>query len=98
LGLEAEVEIGRKVYNYFSGDISVEERKKLKKIIKFICEYEWERSKINDALCYIAGRSYKDDTAFNFKQLAYIGYTATPYGVLLNENKDGTNPLQLDFI
>ena len=96
LGLE--VEIGRNVYNYFSGAINGEERKKLKKVIKFICEYERDRSKINDALCYIVGRSYKDDTAFNFKQLAYVGYTATPYGVLLNEKRDGSNPLQLDFI
>lgn len=87
------------VRSYYTSPLrSQEERKKLKKIIKFICGYVRERSRINDALCYIVGRSYKECTAFNFKQLAYVGYTATPYGVLLNEKRDGTNPLQLDFI
>jgi hypothetical protein len=94
-----QIDLYTYILNYFTSPFrSPEERKNLKKVISFICGYQRERSRINDAVCYIVGRSYMKSVSFDFKRLAYVGYTATPYGVLLNERRDGTNPLQLDFI
>ena len=56
------------------------------------------RSRINQAIVTLFSRI--DKTAqygYNFQRLAYVGYTATPYANVLNENPE-SDPLASDFM
>lgn len=78
--------------------------KSLLAFIQYIAKLRPEHSIINAAMRVIAGRScdragmpLNDVEPYTYGQMFYIGYTATPYANMLNENPM-RDPLAPDFI
>lgn len=56
-----------------------------------------ERSRINDSICKLVGQSANEPAVFSYDKMIYVGYTATPFANMLNENP-ANDPLYPDCI
>ena len=67
-------------------------------LVLYALEFAPNRSTINRYICNIFSKvDSAVDFAWQFKNVAYVGYTATPYANLLNEDPL-KNPISADFI
>ena len=70
-------------------------------VLRDFLNYEFgvkqERSRINGSICELVGKSPSYEPRFNYGKMLYVGYTATPFSNLLNEDPR-TDPLCPDCI
>lgn len=58
----------------------------LRDLLYYVFNVKQERSRINRSICEIVGESPEMRPLFNFGRLIYVGYTATPFANMLNED------------
>lgn len=106
--LDSDVEINRQihplwslVYNAFNRRATRRQplnTSKLRALLNYAFGIKQERSRINRSVCALVGRPGSEDPSqFAYKKMIYVGYTATPFANLLNEDPT-SDPLCPDCI
>ena len=71
-------------------------RNTLKSFLAYVFGQRKDRAVINGFLCKLFGHSHDEPCEYNYGNMFYVGYTATPFANLLNEKPD-KDPLGPDF-
>ena len=69
----------------------------LRDFFNYVFGVRQKRSRINGSICELVGQSADKPTVFSYAKMIYVGYTATPFANMLNENPKG-DPLCPDCI
>ena len=71
-------------------------RKRLRAFVEYVLDAK-RRSSINASLCELFGYENEGAPDYNYGRMFFVGYTATPYGNLLNEDPE-SDPICPDFV
>ena len=72
-------------------------RKRLRALFEYAFGIRQERSRINRSICELVGHCAQQPDIYGYGKMIYVGYTATPFANLLNEDPT-TDPLCPDCI
>ena len=97
-GLAADVQVGEQnsvlselVYHCFNNRQTKRQPLNwtvLRDLFFYVLDIKQERSRINRSICEIVGldEANQQQPTFNYEKMIYVGYTATPFANMLNEN------------
>ena len=96
VSLDREVEVNGRKANLYELVCDIFDKRATKKqplnwaVLRDLLNYAFgirqERSRINRSICQLVGQSEECKPTYDFNQLIYAAYTATPFANLVNEN------------
>lgn len=94
----ATEEVRTGIYNYYQNGLRKPNAKDFILLVKSIMNVANSRSQINGGIIEIVDKgNHQTEYTYDFRNCAYIAYTATPYACILNENPNATS-IYPDFI